>query len=101
MKQELGAIIREAQRARDLTLRRLADQVIRDDGTAISPQYLFDIEVHHRIPSPHVLRELARVLDLDYDTLGASAGAADGVVREYLQIHPSAAESVIKLFRTA
>jgi transcriptional regulator with XRE-family HTH domain len=101
MKQELGAIIRDARRARRLTLRRLADQVIKDDGTAISPQYLFDIEVHHRIPSLHVLRELARVLDLDFDPLLASAGAADAVVREYLQAHPSAEAAVIKLFRSA
>jgi len=92
---------RKAWQARRLTLRRLADQVIKEGGTAISPQYLFDIEVHHRVPSPHVLRELARVLEVDYDMLLASTGAADTIVREYLQSHPSAAESVIKLFRAA
>jgi hypothetical protein len=48
-----------------------------------------------------VLRELARVLALDYDALLAFAGAADTVVREYLETHPQHAESVIKLFREA
>jgi hypothetical protein len=74
---------------------------MKEDGTSISPQYLFDIEVHHRVPAPHVLRELAHVLELDYDTLLVLAGAADTVVREYLEAHPQYTESVIKLFRAA
>ena len=48
-----------------------------------------------------MLRELARVLELDYDTLLALAGAADTVVRDYLQEHPQHTEAVIRLFRTA
>jgi hypothetical protein len=74
---------------------------MKEDGTSISPQYLFDIEVHHRVPAPHVLRELARVLELDYDTLLALAAGADVVVREYLQRHPEAEAAVIRLFRAA
>jgi hypothetical protein len=50
----------------------------KEDGTPISSQDLFDIEVHHRVPAPHVLGKLARVLTLDDDTL----------VRDYLQEHP-------------
>jgi hypothetical protein len=79
----------------------LADQVTKEDGTPISPQYLNDIELHHRVPTPHVLRELARVLALDADTLLATAGAADVVVREYVAAHPEHAEAVIRLFRAA
>jgi hypothetical protein len=48
-----------------------------------------------------VLRELARILALDYDTLLAFAGAADTVVREYLEAHPQHTGAVIKLFRAA
>jgi hypothetical protein len=70
-------------------------------STAINPQYLLDIEVHHRVPAPHVLCELARVLELDYDTLLAFAGASDTVVRDYLEEHPQHTEAVIKLFRAA
>jgi transcriptional regulator with XRE-family HTH domain len=97
----LGEEINHARRARRLTLRQLADQVTKDDGTPISPQYLNDIELHHRVPTPHVLRELARVLELDYDALLAAAGAADLVVREYLELHPQQAKAIIQLFRTA
>jgi hypothetical protein len=74
---------------------------MKEDGTFISPQYLFAIEVHHRVPAPHALRELARVLALDYDTPVASAGGADVVVREYLQRHPEAESAVIRLFQAA
>src|SRR5919109_5208212 len=94
----LGEVIKQARQARRLTLRRLADQVAKEDGTPISPQYLFDIEVHHRVPAPHVLRELARVLELDYDALLALAGAADAVGRGYLEAHPEAEAAVIELF---
>lgn len=101
MPPRLGEVIKQARRARQLTLRRLADQVIKADATPISPQYLFDIEDHHRIPAPHVLRELARVLELDYDALLGLAGAVDVVVREYLEAHPQHTEAIIKLFRAA
>jgi hypothetical protein len=94
-------VIKHARHARHLTLRHLADQVMKEDGTPISPQYLFDIEVHHRVPAPYVLHGLAQVLELDYDTVLALVGAADVVVREYLQTYPESEEAVIKLFRAA
>jgi transcriptional regulator with XRE-family HTH domain len=101
MPPRLGEVVKQARQARRLTLRRLADQVSKEDGRPISPQYLFDIETHHRVPSSHVLQELARVLEQDYDTLLILAGAADTVVRDYLQEHPQHTESVIKFFRAA
>jgi transcriptional regulator with XRE-family HTH domain len=101
MTQRLGEILKATRQARHLSLRSVADQVIKEDGRSISPQYLFDIEEHHRVPAPHVLRELARVLDLDYDRLLAAAGAADIAVLEYLAAYPRHSEAVIKLFREA
>jgi hypothetical protein len=41
------------------------------------------------------------VLELNYDTLLALAGAVDTVVREYLEAHPQHTEAVIQLFRVA
>jgi transcriptional regulator with XRE-family HTH domain len=101
MPSRLGEVIKHARHARRLTLRRLADQVTKEDGTPISPQYLFDIEVHHRVPAPHVLCELARVLELEYDTLLALAASADTVVRDYLEAYPQHTAAVIMLFRAA
>jgi transcriptional regulator with XRE-family HTH domain len=94
-------MIKQARQSRRPTLRRLADRASTEDGRPISPQYLFDIEIHRRVPSPHVLQELARVLELDYDTLPIVAGAADVVVREYLATHPEHTEAVIRLVRAA
>jgi transcriptional regulator with XRE-family HTH domain len=101
MPPRLGEIIKQARQSRRLTLRHIADQVMKEDSTPISPQYLFDIEVHHRVPAPRVLRELAWVLELDYDTLLALAGAGDSVVRDYLEEHPQHTDAVIKFFRAA
>jgi transcriptional regulator with XRE-family HTH domain len=97
----LGEVIHQARQSRKLTLRQLAQQITKDDGTSISPQYLNDIELHHRVPTPHVLREFARVLELNDDTLLALAGAADVVVREYVASYPQQTEAVIRLFRAA
>jgi transcriptional regulator with XRE-family HTH domain len=65
----LGEVIKQARQARRLTLRRLADHVMKEDASPISPQYLVDIEVHHCGPAPRVLREPARMLELDYAAL--------------------------------
>src|SRR5262245_10805139 len=42
MTPRLGDAIHHARRTRKLTLRQLAEQVTKDDGTPISPQYLND-----------------------------------------------------------
>jgi hypothetical protein len=54
--------IKHARRARRFTPRQPADEVTKDDGTSMSPQYLNDIELHHRVPTPHVLCELRESL---------------------------------------
>jgi hypothetical protein len=87
MPPQLGDVIKPARQARRLTLCRPAGQVTNADGSPISPRYLADIEVHHRGPAPYVLRELARVLELDYDRLLACAGAAAVAAPEYLPSH--------------
>ena len=87
MPPRFGEPLKQAPQARRLTLRHLTDQVMKEDATPISPQSLFAIEVHHRVPAPHVPHELARVLEMGYDTLLALTGAINTVVREYLIAH--------------
>ena len=101
MSQQLGDVINQARRARRWSLRQLAVQVQKEDGTPISPQYLNDIELNRRIPAPHVLRELAKVLELDTDHLLMLAGGGEAVVHEYFEAHPEREEAVVELFRTA
>ena len=57
-----GKVIKHACQVRQFTRRHLADQVAKGDNTDIGSQYLFDIKVHHHVPAPRFLREMARVL---------------------------------------
>jgi hypothetical protein len=95
----LGDVIKQAHQARRSTRRHLADQLIRGDCTPISSQYLFDIEVHHRVPTPYVLCALAQVPELDYNM--PTRRCRHTAVREYLHTHPEAEVAVIRLFRAA
>lgn len=101
MPQQLGDVINQARRARRWSLRQLAAQARKEDGTPISPQYLNDIELNRRTPAPHVLHELAQLLELDADYLLMLAGGGEAVVRGYFEAHPEREEAVVKLFRTA
>jgi transcriptional regulator with XRE-family HTH domain len=101
MSQQLGDIINEARRTRRWSLRQLAEQIKKEDGTSITPQYLNDIELNRRSPSQHVLSELARVLEIDRDYLLRIVGEAEAVVREYFEEYPEQEEAVMRLFRVA
>jgi transcriptional regulator with XRE-family HTH domain len=101
MSQQLGDVINQARRARRWSLRQLAAQVHKEDGTSISPQYLNDIELNRRIPAPYVLRELAQLLELDADHILMLAGGGGAVVREYFETYPEQEEAVVQLFRAA
>lgn len=101
MPQQFGDAINRARRVQRWSLRQLAERIKKEDGTPISPQYLNDIELNRRSPSLHVLRELARELELDHDTLLHLAGSAETVVREYFEAYPQQEEAVMQLFRVA
>lgn len=65
-----GRIIAAARKQRGLSLKEVATQLRKEDGAAISPQYLNDIEHDRRHPpSEHLLHQLARVLNLSTDYL--------------------------------
>lgn len=58
----LGKHIQQARKQNGLSQKQLAAQVKKEDGSPISPQYLNDIEHDRRVPSPHVIRQIANVL---------------------------------------
>jgi transcriptional regulator with XRE-family HTH domain len=62
-----GREITKARKTKEMTQKQLADAARREDGEAISPQYLNDIEHDRRVPSSEVIRALAAVLSLDPD----------------------------------
>lgn len=59
-----------------LSQKELAARIIKeDDGTAISPQYLNDIEHDRRNPtSDHLIRQFAKALGVEEDLLFVFAG---------------------------
>ena len=61
----LGKKIMATRLGLGLTLKELASRVRKEDGEAISIQFLNDIEHDRRKPSPHVAEDIAKALKLD------------------------------------
>ena len=85
----LGDIINEARVRKRLGLRALAREL------SIAPSYLSDIENDRRVPSEAVLRDMARVLELDFDQLMQEAGRLGEGTEQYLRGNQAAG----RLFR--
>ncbi len=71
-----GCYINEARKKAGLSLKALANRVEKSDGTAMSPQFLHDIEIGRRNPpTDHRLDQLAAELKLSREYLQFLAGA--------------------------
>ena len=75
----VGDIINEARVRKRLGLRALAREL------NIAASYLSDIENDRRVPSEAVLRDMARVLELDFDRLMQEAGRLGEGTEQYLR----------------
>ena len=75
----VGDIINEARVRKRLGLRALAREL------NIAASYLSDIENDRRNPSEAVLRDMARVLELDFDRLMQEAGRLGEGTEQYLR----------------
>lgn len=81
----LGDILRDARvEVLDVSLRDLAKKI------DVTPSYLSDIENNRRVPAEEVLRNMARVLKLDFDELMARAGRFGEEAVRYMQRTPAA-----------
>ena len=70
-----GMAITQARRHKKMTQKQVAAATSKEAGTAISPQYLNDIEHDRRgPPAEHMARQLAETLDLDPDYLSFLSG---------------------------
>ncbi len=66
----VGDIVSTGRKRAGLTLKEVAGQVMKEDGTPISVSYLNDVEHDRRpAPAPHLLKQLADVLHLSYEYL--------------------------------
>ncbi len=70
-----GRLIAEARKQMNLSQKELAAKILKEDGEAISPQYLNDIEHDRRnAPSEFLLQQFARILSIDIVVLYFYAG---------------------------
>lgn len=79
----LGQAIADARKKKDISQKKLAELIKRDDGEGISPQYLNDIEHDRRSPSSNSLVvQFAKILELDSDYLFYLAGKLPSDIHE-------------------
>ena len=90
----VGDIINEARVRKRLGLRALAREL------KIAPSYLSDIENDRRVPSETVLRDMARVLALDFDQLMQEAGRLGEGEEQYFLANELAGELFRRIARS-
>ena len=76
--------MRDARIAKEKSLREIARIL------EITPSYMSDIENDRRIPSEDVLRNITKLLDLDFDHLMALAGRFGEAADRYMKKQPIA-----------
>jgi transcriptional regulator with XRE-family HTH domain len=70
-----GSAIASARKEKGLSQKELAAKIVKEDGQAITPQYLNDIEHDRRKPSSDILvKQFARVLGIDPVALYGASG---------------------------
>lgn len=97
-----GEVLSEARRAKGISQKELAALVKKEDGQAISPQYLNDIEHGRRNPpSEFLISQLAHVLDVSKDVLCLAAGTVPIDLQKLVANQPKKVEAAFKAFRKA
>ena len=96
-----GTIISEARRAAGLSQKELAAKIKKEDGLAISAQYLNDIERDRRNPpSEHLIAQFATELKLSKNYLLAAAGTLPDELKQLVNdSSPQAVERAFQAFR--
>lgn len=95
-----GAILSEARKAKGMSQKELAAKVRKEDGQAISPQYLNDIEHDRRNPpSEFLIGQIAELLGGDKDTLCLAAGTIPSDLMKMAATQPEKVEKAFKAFR--
>lgn len=95
-----GTVLSEARKAKGMSQKELAAKVKKEDGQAISPQYLNDIEHDRRNPpSEFIIGQMAAQLDFDKDTLCLAAGTIPSDLMKMAASSPDKVQQAFKAFR--
>ena len=94
-----GGYIAAARKQLTISQKELAARIKREDGEAISPQYLNDIERDRRSPSSdHLIQQFAKALGLSADYLHYLAGKLPDELRQK-NLSEDAVKSAFAVFR--
>ena len=96
-----GEAITRARKEKKLSQKQVAAGTLKEDGQAISAQYLNDIEHDRRNPpSEYIVGQLANTLDLDLDYLLFLAGRFPADVLE-MSRDQEGIKTAMKAFRSS
>ena len=96
-----GEAITRARKEKRLSQKQVAAGTLKEDGKAISAQYLNDIEHDRRNPpSEYIVGQLANALDLDLDYLLFLAGRFPADVLE-MSRDQEGIKTAMKAFRSS
>ena len=96
----LGRYIASERKKLGLSQKDLAARIRKEDGTAISPQYLNDIELERRNPSSdHLLQQFATELGIEPDYLYWLAGQLPPGDRDGTDKPPAVVHAAFQAFR--
>lgn len=99
--QSFGEAIAPARRRKGLSQKDLAGLVRKEEGDAISPQYLNDIEHDRRSPtSDSIIREFAKALGEDEGYLFVLAGKIPDDIRRKAKDRVAVVESFANFRKT-
>jgi len=94
-----GEAIAEKRKELGYSQRELAAMIIKEDGSAISGQYLNDLEKNRRNPpTDYLMAEFAKALKLPLEYLFLCAGTMPPDVRS-VDMDPEEAVELFKAFR--
>ena len=96
-----GQIIIDARKRMGLSQKQLAERIKKEDGEAISAQYLNDIERDRRNPpSEHLIAQFAAELKLSKNYLMAAAGNLPDELKKLVNdSSPQAVDRAFQAFR--
>jgi ribosome-binding protein aMBF1 (putative translation factor) len=70
-----GKVVASSRKIEGLSQKELAAKILKEDGEAITPQYLNDIEHDRRRPSSdHLIKQFSKVLKIELTALYAVVG---------------------------
>jgi transcriptional regulator with XRE-family HTH domain len=100
-KSTFGQAVLRLRREQGLNQKELAKLILREDGTAISPSYLNDIEHDRRNPSSdHLIEQFATALHADASFLTFLTGQLPTEIRD-LPVDQARLRAALAAFRSA